>query len=1132
MSRKLALVFIAIGVAAAVLALTLVGGGRPPSDPARTQLPLPPDVATDAPPVPELTAQQLRTTPERPETAPPTTGQYHVERRTRGRLWQFWGQRVTPLQQGLIRVDQPGMRVHLAPSRVLQITARSGTFVAPDNQPRSGDFESDVVVTLFETRDGSRPVLSENSPDIQLRLFLDDAAFDVDLGQIDSVGPVRLTGPSVDFTGRGLRINYNERRNRLERLEVMEGRELRLKPAALQEARRESPTLSEPGTAPPMTEDKDAEPAPPPRQRRQRAAAADDQADPDATGTDLADLTPAERRRQRAEAREAREAAQEATFHSGPQFYRAVFHDDVTITHPAATATADTLQLVFSMDEDPSPPGAGTQAARGMSPTGALPTGGPASMWVQLLTLRYAVTDTAASTPLFHPAADDLIVHWSGRLVVQPEESAPAGVTGPSDQLLTLTGSPVRIDTPDAESVTAAAVDYYVRSERVDVFGSDASPLRVVAPSLGTLTGRRLSVDSSKRTGYVEGPGTLDAARADDAARAGEAASLAGLRIAWSRRLDLTFFPAAGEHDSATLKIESATFHGDVVADHPQFDLRSQQLAVAFAPPTPAQDEPQLRQIDAAGDVTLSARPADDDVDAPSALHLQSQQMTIALAGGADGRTTPTGLTATGATKITLPTQSLWAEEVHVGLSTSAAEKIDVTTLQARRDVRVEMQEAGGGGIAALAHALDADARTGRAELLGRGGAMARLIREDGELAGHRILLSEQAGQAHVPGAGTLTFVARRHADRPPTHLNIAWTEAMRFDDEAGAATFAGDVVAATASGRDRTRLTSRELRVEFGPVGSDQPDVTSVGNVLGGQREIRRITAASPGGEAVFLATVFRDPADAVDNPVVETDENMTNRFRLAGPSIVFETATERVVVTGPGTMLVEDYAQSPAEAQGDPPATEVAGSARGVPTADDSAGGPPMPSSQAQARAPRPSPPRQPAALLGKGQTVFRWTGSLVLDAASNDMIIRDDVLMIHRTPSRAGVVQINCDRLVADQAVSEGGLNAWLAGDAPTPEVQTVRADGSVRIREGTATIVADHAHYDNRPDSRTRGYVDIFSDEGVVTVQDDNEPLGQLTARKLRWHLEDNRFEVIQPGPTRVPMGVTPARRRAP
>jgi len=405
--------------------------------------------------------------------------------------------RATPLPQGRSRVERPRAVILFPGGRVLEVTAEEGQFVAPDNQPTSGVFIGDVVVTLRDT-DPAQPVDFEDESTVEARVFIDgEARFDLVLNQIESSDRVYLTGPRIEFVGTGLDLNYNERRSRLERLSIGRGERLRLKPR--------------PGG------DREAE------------------AQPDAGGADEAQAAAGE-----APASEA--ASAETTY------YRARFEDDVRIDAPARDAEllGDAFELVFAMsggslsNDHPgreglsrgsgSPPlggglsvSAGRRESHGRAPRPARPRGvGRASpaAW------HWAFEPPTPRDPrsLFVPGEGDLLVRWTGRLTVlpfvpadesllddtpfasegdtgpgegEPETDAPpAGLAGPDDVLLTLTGQPATIVGSDGRRIEAAAIDYLGSTGRVRAEADASRPLTLTAPELGTLTGRWLVYDA------------------------------------------------------------------------------------------------------------------------------------------------------------------------------------------------------------------------------------------------------------------------------------------------------------------------------------------------------------------------------------------------------------------------------------------------------------------------------------------------------------------------------------------------------------------------------------------------------------------------------------------------------------
>ncbi|MEM6459726.1 MAG: hypothetical protein AAF710_10090, partial [Planctomycetota bacterium] len=143
---------------------------------------------------------------------------------------RFAGDEVSPQPDFVSDVVRPAAEVYFSPTRVLTITASSGRFHHPGNEPTRGEFYRDTVVTQYQAPPGQTLDLVGDRH-VQFRLYLDELTrFDRETGRLGSDGPVRLVGPRVDFTGRGLDLTFNLAADRIERLVVTQGDQLRFAP--------------------------------------------------------------------------------------------------------------------------------------------------------------------------------------------------------------------------------------------------------------------------------------------------------------------------------------------------------------------------------------------------------------------------------------------------------------------------------------------------------------------------------------------------------------------------------------------------------------------------------------------------------------------------------------------------------------------------------------------------------------------------------------------------------------------------------------------------------------------------------------------------------------------------------------
>jgi hypothetical protein len=669
-------------------------------------------------------ATQSRDTSLPDATAPPSESGEGVSDRVRqsrqGRMLRVTEDRRTlltyddidPKPQGVFDVTRPDARIFFSPQRVMTIEADQGTIVAPGNQPREGDFQGHVIVTLYRSEDG-QPVSLKGLGDIAVRVYLERAQFDLELGRLHSDGPVHLTGRTVDFRGRELLLKFNELHNRLQRLKITHGQVLRF---------RQAPAQSKPDSSTQPDKQADAAQAGPgpspmttPPETEQTAQASADQAaaspEPTESTNEPAEASADDSPQPASESSETSEAAPAKTRPSGPQFYRARFHEQVRIEAPERSVTmrGDVLDAVFAMQgnspfggsdaqaKKPQPSPAGTKAQQHRRVGSAkrvgrqLASAGPSSaVLAALARVQHGQTQPAGTQPrtlafgepMMQPAESDVTVRWTGPLVVEPEPDPPSGLAGAEDAYMQLTGTPARVRQADRGHLEAARLSYLTQSGRLRAQGQDGAPLVVQQRRQSRLTGQTLQLNPAEQSGYVIGPGTLitEGAGTDEPAQGPAPDSEPdSLTVRWQDRLDLAFTPqpdeptasadpaSAGPDQAGRLgelgRLEAARFQGQVRTEHPRFQLGSNTLAVRFTADPDHGNRPSA--IEAAGDVQLDTEPRQGQP--PSTL--TAQRLHLALAADYRGRLKPTAMQARQAVRLKRPDLELTAEQFDAALA-------------------------------------------------------------------------------------------------------------------------------------------------------------------------------------------------------------------------------------------------------------------------------------------------------------------------------------------------------------------------------------------------------------------------------------------------------------------------------
>lgn len=1022
----------------------------------------------------------------------------------RGQLIQVFGKEFRPLPQGVTEVEWPGARVHLTPHRVIEIRARKGTFVAPDSQPRNGAFHGRVVLTLYESSPDRRsPIdLSPTSPDVRLRLFMQDARFDLELGTIESQSDVHLTSPRFDFRGTGLSMSYNEGRSRIEHLEVPQGKALRIKTGATTPATRTAAGRNKPATQP--------------------------------------------------------EATTKPT--NPPIFYVATFDKKVRVRGGDADVEGDHLRLIFSLV-----PAAGQDVLRGLSAGPEASWGRTAGMWatpamlampgpggmaarlLEMIPAQPLAVKPSEPRPAGPPATapsatlsadaplpldetmtpvgpDDVNITWAGALTVEPIDAPPADLQGPDDAMIKIDGQPLRITTPRKEVVTSSTMDYLASNGRVRLLGVKEWPVTIDSRELGLLECESLVLDQVAGTGQILGPGRLrghdeppGAAGNAEAAPRREGSGLPrGMLVSWKKEVALGFFLRPPRNSASASSVtsgevnrlramRSVDFRGDVDVKHPQFDLSSQELGLALGDPEKGRQS--LDTITARGQVRVIGKGEADRGE----IEVRSEDLKIGLARDAHGLVSPDTLQARGDVHARYGTQRLASGELDVSLghlppkgdaatrpADDKANRISVKTMQARQNVNIEMDDP---KVRIAAERVDADAARDLFEIRGAEGRPARFMREDGTLVGDYIVVASGAQTVKVTGPGSFEFIsatplklavatqpggpaggakpaageaatAKPAAAGPPNIVTVTWKELMEFDNRNGTARFAGSVECRSRFARETTRLTSEQLNLDFTPEGAAAAAAPAVGDpnnpLIRGGRAVKAVTARQ---DVRFLAQSWLD----------DQQKSLASRLSIDGPVLTFDNLTEQLQVPGAGHMLIEDYR-------------------------------PDAPSTQPATQAANPV-----GHFSGRGATLFTWAGRMTLDAFHNDMTLEQQVQMLHRPADGQAPVQVDCRRFTADLE-STGGLGGWMSRNAPQPTIKTILADRDVRVLSGGRVIRTDRLEYNGADQTVT-----LKADPGHMSELVEPDQPAPFTAEEFAWDLKTGHIVVNKPGAGRVPVG---------
>lgn len=956
-----------------------------------------------------------------------------------GRVTRLYWDKMTPLSRFTYDMVKPKVRIIFSPSRILEVTGDEGRFEISDraNDIQRGTLSGNVMVRLLETDDGSDVDLHSDR-DEQLRMTLGDKAeFDMELGELTSESAIRVTGPRVEFNGYGLLLSYNRLRDRIDRLIIERNVSLRLRAEPSTVAAKQAK-----GDAEAATDDAPKKrPKPEAATKPQTVAAAE---------ADDSEIEPES------------EVASESESEPEPvQFYLATFHDNVVVVadQRGTRMTGARLDATFTFEGgDPSKP----KPVKRSAPR-------PANEARKTPKPDAAPPAEDTTTQTVEPAGE-IFVTCDGRLEMEPffkpEQDMRAD---PSAVLLALVGkeTPAEIVTEEGETLTGMRFDYLTTTGRIRGLAAEGNrlPMRITSTKLGELTGRSFTIDPADATGVVFGPGSLIRQPASDS-------NDLPLHTTWRDQLDLVFFTESRRSGpDELLAIRTATFRGEVNVEHPELQLTSDTLT-AHAERFGDNDQ-RITAIDAEGNVRMTAQRVADD----KPMSITSGAMHVGVTTDEQGKQQPSRVTATGDVVaqqpgMTLKTQHLDAHLGAVPETEGDEPKLGVTAMTATGGVDVTSEEP---AAQLLGERMTVDGVTRQMELFGIEGTPARALRDDAELTGQHLVMSDDDETIHVVGPGDFTFLNTPKDGAEPTTITVFWTESMHFDQLNGTARFVGDVECLARKTGEETQLTCDDLNMEFERLASSDEDGADSAQPF----KRVRIRSASAYGHPV-LASHSTDPADP---DTVLTRFRLTNQPGAEDLRITFEGSPtyERAQVIGRGVMVIEDYR----------PKTTAASSK----------------SSQVQ--------------VSGRGRTLFTWEKQLDIDTIANEMLMQDGVQMVHQPVGEESgefgpPVTMSCRQLFADVKQSEG-MDNWLSDDAPKFVIDQILAVGNVVIKQQQREAACDQLTYFGDSDTIILRAVDGKQ----VRIKDSDQPV-PMSGTAFKWGLEKDTIELLKPGAITVPL----------
>ena len=575
----------------------------------------------------------------------PRTGQARIA---------FQARQWDPVSDTEFHLVEPSARVLLPGGQLAYVRADEGQVrvQSGDNRnliPQRGSFKGRVQIFIDRTspeqrRENPRWAQPELHPEAVVKIWLDDARFDLDLDHLESDGPVLVQSAQGSIEGTGLRLVWSETDRQLQYLRILQGKRAVIRGAGLAEAgplpgsfdfvvdsEEVSETDSQVENGSPSPDTAHAQVLPEQGQGSERPALA---VEPEADHFDaMAGHPDAMAGYDEAAPRQSillldPDQPMPVPMKDRVDTYNVQFSGDILARQRegirvtgSLAANVLTLMADFGREERKAveyQPADGTR----------VPATQPQRADTQPATQSAVDVAALPTTPRPRSEVDSetyIELLWTGDLVIRPEASNRDDAIAETDSQdepsprkrfhLIAEGEPVRMEDARRGTVTCARLEYHLEAQQGWLTASTGHPVVMAAgPDRQLIAEEELFFDQQGGVARITGPGRL--VRLDDVqgpsladaspTRAAETSGLAALgdadragdvSIAWQRSGRIDFALAeVPEPDTdndlvarrrSTPYLSEAAFEGDVRIDLPERAVSADAIQVAFMAPNP-----------------------------------------------------------------------------------------------------------------------------------------------------------------------------------------------------------------------------------------------------------------------------------------------------------------------------------------------------------------------------------------------------------------------------------------------------------------------------------------------------------------------------------------------------------------
>lgn len=673
--------------------------------------------------------------------------------------------RFEPIGEGRRRLDQPESWIYLKDGRAVRVNADTATMLMPDpNQaPESGTLEGNIVIRAYD----STPAPGEPAPESQdptlIARFVQPLEFERRYLRMRSPGQFEIESEQVDFSGTDLTIIFNNLKDRIELIDVLQGDQIVFHtdriasrdpvPSDSSAQASDTPTKSVVATDPGAQAQTDPTPTPAPIET---------------------------------------------------QHYRVALESDVRAAlGSSGEISADTLTLWASFIDGQIPQDAIRRIALAKEP--AVHKSGTTT---NSTNANASSTPTTPNTSPSPAPAQDLTITWSGPMRIRPIDSEiPAQLR---DDQLTLRldsneGSGIAMSAPDRGFTgQAKALTYFATRAVAELEGepNDTGIIKLAVQDTGTLYAESLNADLTSGQIDMRQRGSISTQNADPE-------QIASVR--WKDRAQIKF--AIDKSGALTQRLESARFEGAAIAEQAGNSVGARAINATLnpdLPPASALTQIVLNEgvIASADKRTLTGKTVTIDFEPDTDPSNPPHPVRVASIGSSMGRT---------------PDQMLRADDMHAELVRDTSGKTLIKTASAIGTVTyrdssrtsASADELQADGINEIITLIGPDAQVAQAGSTITGPHITlRAKRRSIEVIGpgtfdHDIALEE-------------TPDANRGLKG---HVNARWAQSMKFEDTLGTVECKGDVrVISTPDALTRDTLKADRVTINLTPIPTNDP--------------------------------------------------------------------------------------------------------------------------------------------------------------------------------------------------------------------------------------------------------------------------------------------------------------------